>query len=788
MSMTKHKFQLRPEESQGMSRIVLQLDLGDDYDAARRYRRANPQVTLGDFLRVYPAIFPEHKAPAPEFLRLPVSSFQFQPVRLQRQADAPASVDSGERALRNELDALWEQEQAGEIAAAAVDTASASDDSHHYPEAITDNEAVRIAYREEMDAVADFLRNGLSVLVVCDKILTEFIYEFVCSRAGKKVLLESSQTETQKMGQGARLDQALQGGMANPLAGLPVLIHNLKPGEVLVLRSLDLLDTPQMIELLYQRTSKGEKPQFLAFLDPSLEAKKVLTDRFAVHVSIMGLPRHVSSDGVRAEHTVSQLLTREEHARFARYDPEGLYKNVSGLNAIQFRNAMQYVGSKVAPGSEPTRIYRVIRQFKISSSDEIEIPDTTFEDIGGYEQVKQQLRRIISLVAGPIAGLSERQRRDLIPRGFIFHGPPGTGKTLFAKAIANEMNATIQMISGPEIMDKYVGQSENNLRRIFATARRNAPAVVFFDEFDSIASQRSTYSDGGARANNAVVAQFLTEMDGFRQEQAVLVIGTTNRIDIIDEALLRPSRLRPIEISLPDHTGRQRVAEIHARNFGIDRLLKDLCRLVAEFTPEWERSGAGEAERDVPAAFLEKLFAAHAPYARRYEMESERAAFLREVQKFFLFLRDCQKADAGREQSSALVDEIRARLIVLGDRYGLDFRADELPDLGAGQAESSLMPMRSDLRDLFAVVLQERRKQGGMTPDAFFAAVMDLVAEYTINFNNDEIRAIFQEASLEHHLEGQLITPRYLGQKIGLIRKRRDEREAVHLSGQRGRR
>lgn len=769
-----------------MSQIVLQLDLGDDYDAARRYRRANPQVTLGDFLRVYPATFPEHKAPAPEHLKLPVSSFQFQPVRVPRRKDAPAS-DDGKRALRDELDALWEQEQTGEIAAAVPEV----DESVHYPEVITDNEAVRIAYREEMDAVADFLRNGLSVLVVCDKILTEFIYEFVCGRAGKKVVLESAPDETQKVGQGTRLEQALQGGTANPLAGLPVLIHNLKPGEVLVLRSLDLLDTPQMVELLYQRTNKGEKPQLLAFLDPSLEAKKVLTDRFAVHISIMGLPRHVSPDGVRAgEHTVSQLLTREEHARFARYDPEGLYKNVSGLNAIQFRNAMQYVGSKVAVGSQATKIYRVIRQFKISSSDEIEIPDTTFEDIGGYEQVKQQLRRIISLVAGPIEGITEKQRADLIPRGFIFHGPPGTGKTLFAKAIANEMNATIQMISGPEIMDKYVGQSENNLRRIFATARRNAPAVVFFDEFDSIASQRSTYSDGGARANNAVVAQFLTEMDGFRQEQAVLVIGTTNRIDIIDEALLRPSRLRPIEISLPDHTGRQRVAEIHAQNFGVDKLLKDLCRHATEFMTEWEQSGATDAQRQVPAAFLEKLFAAHAPYRRRYEMEERHGGFLREVQKFFVFLRDCGQARPGQQEkeSLALVEEMKQRLIQLGGRYGLDFSADELPDIDAPQAESWMMPMRSDLRDLFGVLLQERQKHGGLTPDALAAAVMDLVAEYTINFNNDEIRAIFQEAGLEHHLEGQLVTPRYLGQKIGLIRKRRDEREAVHLSGQRGRR
>ncbi|HVF09642.1 MAG TPA: ATP-binding protein, partial [Abditibacteriaceae bacterium] len=581
-----------------MSSTVLQLDLGDKFSEARQYQIANPQVTLERFLRVYPALFPEKGDPTQEQLQRPLSSFQFQPVRV---IGAPnVNLDEYARStLRRELDALWGEEQAGELGMPPPNEAL-----HQFPESISDNRAVRIAYHQEMDAIADFLRHDLSVLVSCDKILTEFIYDFVCSRAHKKVVLDSTSPESAQIGMDKRLEQALQSQPANPLANLPLLINNLKPGEVLVLRSLDLLDTPPMIELLYQRTGKGEKPQLLAFLDPSLEVKKVLTDRFDVHISIMGLPRHVSIDGQRRVYTVTHLLTGEEHARFARFDPEGLYKNVSGLNAIQFRNAMKYVGAKVAAGSEPTQIYRVIRQFKTSSSDEIEIPDTTFEDIGGYENVKQQLRRIIALVAGPIEGMKEKQRGDLIPRGFIFHGPPGTGKTLFAKAIANEMNATIQMISGPEIMDKYVGQSENNLRRIFATARRNAPAVVFFDEFDSIASQRSTYSDGGARANNAVVAQFLTELDGFRQEQAVLIIGTSNRIDIIDEALLRPSRLRPIEISLPDHAGRQRVAEIHAENFGIDKLLKDLCLLVTKYADEWEGSSDLDVQRQVPQGFL----------------------------------------------------------------------------------------------------------------------------------------------------------------------------------------
>ena len=162
-------------------------------------------------------------------------------------------------------------------------------------------------------------------------------------------------------------------------------------------------------------------------------------------------------------------------------------------------------------------------------------------------------------------------RNELIPRGFIFHGPPGTGKTLFAKAIATEMGGTIQVVSGPEVTDMYVGESERKLRELFAEARRNAPAVLVFDEFDSIAAKRSGRDDGGSRAGNAVVAQLLTELDGFRPEVPVLIIGTTNRIDIIDEALLRPSRFREIKIGLPeDPAARKAIARIHAKHFQVD--------------------------------------------------------------------------------------------------------------------------------------------------------------------------------------------------------------------------
>jgi transitional endoplasmic reticulum ATPase len=154
---------------------------------------------------------------------------------------------------------------------------------------------------------------------------------------------------------------------------------------------------------------------------------------------------------------------------------------------------------------------------------------------------------------------------------------------LFAKAIANQLNATVQVVSGPEIMDMYVGESERKVREVFAEARRNAPAVLVFDEFDAIATRRSGREDGGSRAGNAVVAQILTEMDGFRADVPMLVIGTTNRLDIIDVALLRPSRFQAITIGLPDTAARRAIAAVHAGHFQVD-VSPALLDMIAEVT------------------------------------------------------------------------------------------------------------------------------------------------------------------------------------------------------------
>jgi transitional endoplasmic reticulum ATPase len=148
-------------------------------------------------------------------------------------------------------------------------------------------------------------------------------------------------------------------------------------------------------------------------------------------------------------------------------------------------------------------------------------------------------------------------------KGVLMYGPPGTGKTMLAKAVANESESNFISVKGPELLDKYVGESEKGVRDIFKKARENAPTVVFFDEIDSIATERGgTTGDSGV--SERVVSQLLTELDGLESLEDVVVIATTNRPDLIDAALLRPGRLdRHVHVPVPTETAREAIFEVH---------------------------------------------------------------------------------------------------------------------------------------------------------------------------------------------------------------------------------
>merc|ERR1712203_315132 len=194
----------------------------------------------------------------------------------------------------------------------------------------------------------------------------------------------------------------------------------------------------------------------------------------------------------------------------------------------------------------------------------VETPNVTWDDIGGLESVKRELKELVQY---PVEHPEKFLKFGMMPsRGVLFYGPPGCGKTLLAKAIANECQANFISIKGPELLTMWFGESEANVRDIFDKARSAAPCVLFFDELDSIAKSRGgSVGDAGGAADR-VINQILTEMDGMGSKKNVFIIGATNRPDIIDTAIMRPGRLdQLIYIPLPDDGSRMAILKSNLR-------------------------------------------------------------------------------------------------------------------------------------------------------------------------------------------------------------------------------
>ena len=195
------------------------------------------------------------------------------------------------------------------------------------------------------------------------------------------------------------------------------------------------------------------------------------------------------------------------------------------------------------------------------------IPNVTFDDVGGIDDIIGQIREVIEL---PLKRPDIYRYLGIEPhKGILFYGEPGTGKTLIAKAIANETKAHFIPVSGPEVLSKWYGESESNLRDIFEEARELQPAIIFFDEIDSMTQNRS--ESEGARVDSRIVNQLLTLMDGMESYDNVTVLASTNRPELLDEALLRPGRFDyKIEIKRPDAAGCLRILEIATRNMPVE--------------------------------------------------------------------------------------------------------------------------------------------------------------------------------------------------------------------------
>lgn len=208
----------------------------------------------------------------------------------------------------------------------------------------------------------------------------------------------------------------------------------------------------------------------------------------------------------------------------------------------------------------------------------VQVPNITWEDIGGLESPKQELREAVEW---PLKYPDNFEKFGVKPpKGVLIYGPPGTGKTLLAKAVANESDSNFIAVKGPELLSKWVGESEKGVREVFRKARQTAPTVIFFDEIDSIASTRGgSSSDSGV--TQRVVNQLLTEIDGMEELQDVAVIAATNRVDILDPALVRPGRFdRHIKVEAPDEKARLAIFKVHtgkmplAKDVDLEKLAK----------------------------------------------------------------------------------------------------------------------------------------------------------------------------------------------------------------------
>lgn len=271
------------------------------------------------------------------------------------------------------------------------------------------------------------------------------------------------------------------------------------------------------------------------------------------------------------------------------------------------------------------------------------IPEITYEDIGG---LSDEIKKIREMVEIPLKHPEIFGKLGIEPpKGVLLHGPPGTGKTLLAKAVATETEANFILLNGPEIMSKFYGESEKKIRDIFEEAEKTAPAIIFIDEIDAIAPKREEVT---GEVERRVVSQLLTMMDGLKSRGKVIVIGATNRVNSLDPALRRPGRFdREIEINVPGKQGRLSILKIHTRGMplnkdvNLDEIasvthgfvgadLESLCKesamiVLRRILPKIKMEG----EEEIPAEFLEKLIVKHEDFMEA--LKSVRPSAMREV-------------------------------------------------------------------------------------------------------------------------------------------------------------
>ncbi len=433
------------------------------------------------------------------------------------------------------------------------------------PQELGEFKAVEAAYPDVLNRACDALRRRLPVMIECDKELTPFFFR--CVRDRLKVDKLRCIYLDGRPDPNAPPPAMPQGLIGTMIGQLRDVVRGAVDERVVVLPHLDLLTTSsggltaearEVIPLLYE----NPRILWLGFKDPSFLLPKVIENLFPHRETLIGTPRD------RLRH----LVTQREARKFGKgLNPFQIYKHVSGVNAIRLRRVL----SSITGEDYPSNSQPALAQLRSATlGGELSIPELDLnKDIGGYPKVKERLTSEIIELLQHKEDLENEERikriEGLLPRGIIFWGPPGTGKTLFAKAMASSLGAAVTVVSGPELKSRWVGESEERIRQIFVQARQSAPAVIVFDELDSFASARGTYTGSGVE--HSMVNQLLTEMDGFRKDELVFVVGTTNFVEILDPALLRPGRFEfHLEIPYPNSKDRKAIFDIYNKKLELD--------------------------------------------------------------------------------------------------------------------------------------------------------------------------------------------------------------------------
>ena len=282
--------------------------------------------------------------------------------------------------------------------------------------------------------------------------------------------------------------------------------------------------------------------------------------------------------------------------------------------------------------------------------------EVTLKDVAGLREEKEDLEEIVDFLKDPSKYTKVGAR---IPKGVLLEGAPGTGKTLLAKAVAGEANVPFFSISGSDFVEMFVGVGASRVRDLFAEAKKNAPCIVFIDEIDAVARRRGTGMGGGHDEREQTLNQMLVEMDGFGTNEGIIVMAATNRVDILDPAILRPGRFdRKITVSPPDVGGREEILNVHARNKPLseDVDLKQVAQTTAGFT----------------GADLENLLnesAIHAAKENRAYIQQE------DIKKSFI------KVGIGAEKKSRIISE-KEKKITAYHEAGHAILFHVLPDVG----------------------------------------------------------------------------------------------------------